>query len=239
MKRLVLVLTLLGLGYVPCTLGAELLFQPTGGSWATNTILPQGYGDRIVAPDQNGFHYGLDGGITPNIVARFNQLGMPGPIVTAPPLGTGDLPDAAYPSTSETQPFEYDLIADPGYSVKLRSFNMAIWPGINETINSVSVLDGNNNILWSQTPADIAGAPDATHPNGTHTHFAFPDLQSQTLKIEFDSTNVDADDVGITNVVFSQATASPNVPEPSTFLIWSLLGGCGIALGCWRRKRAA
>ena len=30
-----------------------------------------------------------------------------------------------------------------------------------------------------------------------------------------------------------------NVPEPSTLAIWSLLGGFGIAVGCWRRKRAA
>ena len=30
-----------------------------------------------------------------------------------------------------------------------------------------------------------------------------------------------------------------DIPEPSALLIWSLLGGVGIALGCWRRKRAA
>jgi probable HAF family extracellular repeat protein len=28
-------------------------------------------------------------------------------------------------------------------------------------------------------------------------------------------------------------------PEPSTFIVWSLLGGLGIAVGWWRRKRAA
>ena len=32
---------------------------------------------------------------------------------------------------------------------------------------------------------------------------------------------------------------TPNVPEPSTLLIWSLLGGLGIAFASWRRKRAA
>jgi hypothetical protein len=35
------------------------------------------------------------------------------------------------------------------------------------------------------------------------------------------------------------ATISSSVPEPATLLIWSLLGGCGIAIGRWRRKRAA
>ena len=29
------------------------------------------------------------------------------------------------------------------------------------------------------------------------------------------------------------------IPEPATIIIWSLLGGLGIALGVWRRKRAA
>jgi hypothetical protein len=32
---------------------------------------------------------------------------------------------------------------------------------------------------------------------------------------------------------------SPAVPEPATIIVWSLLGGCGIALGWQRRKRAA
>ena len=30
-----------------------------------------------------------------------------------------------------------------------------------------------------------------------------------------------------------------SVPEPATLIVWSLLGGIGIAFGYWRRKRAA
>jgi hypothetical protein len=31
--------------------------------------------------------------------------------------------------------------------------------------------------------------------------------------------------------------ATPTVPEPATIIVWSLLGGCGIALGwLWNRK---
>ena len=29
------------------------------------------------------------------------------------------------------------------------------------------------------------------------------------------------------------------VPEPATIMVWSLLGGCGIGLGWWRRRKAA
>jgi len=28
-------------------------------------------------------------------------------------------------------------------------------------------------------------------------------------------------------------------PEPSTLIVWSVLGGCGIAAGCWRKRKAA
>ena len=27
-------------------------------------------------------------------------------------------------------------------------------------------------------------------------------------------------------------------PEPTTLIVWSLLGGLGMAIGCWRRKAA-
>ena len=47
--------------------------------------------------------------------------------------------------------------------------------------------------------------------------------------------------VGSTDRVYSidvfGATAS--IPEPSTLIIWSLLGGLGIAFGYWRRRKAA
>ena len=34
-------------------------------------------------------------------------------------------------------------------------------------------------------------------------------------------------------------TEYPTVPEPTTLIIWSLLGGLGIGLGWWRRRRKA
>jgi hypothetical protein len=41
-----------------------------------------------------------------------------------------------------------------------------------------------------------------------------------------------------TQVVDATFDVTP-VPEPTTLIVWSLLGGVGIAVGRWRRKRAA
>jgi hypothetical protein len=38
---------------------------------------------------------------------------------------------------------------------------------------------------------------------------------------------------------FAVSGSASSTPEPSTIIIWSLLGGLGIAIGWWRRKRAA
>jgi len=34
-------------------------------------------------------------------------------------------------------------------------------------------------------------------------------------------------------------TVTAPVPEPNTIIIWSCLGGLGLALGCWRKRNAA
>jgi hypothetical protein len=36
-----------------------------------------------------------------------------------------------------------------------------------------------------------------------------------------------------------QINEQNNIPEPSTVIIWSLLGGMGIGIGWWRKKKAA
>ena len=36
--------------------------------------------------------------------------------------------------------------------------------------------------------------------------------------------------------IFDSTNTSP-IPEPSTLIIWSLLGGIGIGIGCWPRRR--
>ena len=184
---------------------STLLFNPTTGSFANFGPLPQGYGNRIAAADQDGFHYDLLGGATPNVVTRFATGGMPA-IITWD-FQFGDLQNVIY--AVEPQVFQFDLIADPGFVVTLNSFDMASWPGVEYTINSVTIEDGNGSVLYSQNNPVIHGA------NATHTHFSFNGVSSSTLQILFDATNVDSDDVGIDNINFSQTTA----PEPSTAIL--------------------
>ena len=71
--------------------GTTLIFtQSDGSGFGDYATLPQGYGNRVVQATQDGFAYGLDGGITPNIVTVYNQPGMP--LVRTWDGGAGDLP---------------------------------------------------------------------------------------------------------------------------------------------------
>ena len=199
---------------------STLLFNPASGSFANFNPLPQGYGNRIAAADQDGFHYDLLGGATPNVVTRFATGGMPG-IITWD-FQFGDLQNVIY--AVEPQVFQFDLIADPGFAVTLNSIDMASWPGVEYTINSVTIEDGNGSVLYSQGNPVIHGA------NATHTHFSFNGVTSSTLQILFDATNLDSDDVGIDNINFSQTSA----PELSTF---TLIGIGLISLAVARSAR--
>ena len=81
---------ILGLS-TPAAHASVLVFTYANGSgFGDYATLPQGYGNRVVQATQDGFAYGLDGGITPNIVTVYNQPGMP--LVRTWDGGTGDLP---------------------------------------------------------------------------------------------------------------------------------------------------
>jgi hypothetical protein len=47
------------------------------------------------------------------------------------------------------------------------------------------------------------------------------------------------DDFAVANFTVTRANDAASVPEPTTLIIWSVLGGCGIAVGMRRRKRTA
>ena len=193
----------LALTAVSCTEGSTILFRPATGHFAEFGLVPQNYGSRITSTVQDGYSYGLEGGPTPNIVAQCNTTSMPQ--IQTWDYNFGDLVDVAIPSSSETQTFELDLIADPGYIVNLLSFDMASWTNYISTINSVSVVDGTGTILFNQPNASVQSTPTS------HTHYAFTGVQSPTVKIKFDSLNTDADDVGITNINFSQSASGPTI----------------------------
>ena len=93
--------------------------------------------------------------------------------------------------------FEFDLVADPGYLVNLASFDMANWGNYSQTISSLSLQDGNGNNLYF--------ASNVLVPGTGHTHYTFTTATAPTVKILFDaSVGVDADDVSMDNITFSQ-----------------------------------
>jgi hypothetical protein len=212
-----------------------LIFQPASGAFGDDAPLPAGYGNRVTMATQDGFLYGLGGGTTPNVVTSY------GPAISTWDNDFGDLFHVVYAEGDTTaSTFEMDLTADPGFKVILNSFDMAAWPHVDYTINSVTVLNESNVALYSQSNVLIEG--DSTGPQ--HTHFDFAGVSGQTLKIQWDATNVlvggasDSDDVGITNINFSQQAAAV-VPAPSSFVVSSMLFGFFGVVALLRRVKTA
>jgi hypothetical protein len=56
-----------------------------------------------------------------------------------------------------------------------------------------------------------------------------------TDKLQFQATAGD----GYYAVSEIQAFGTATVPEPSTLVIWSVLGGIGLAVNRWRKRKAA
>ena len=195
-----------------------LTFDQSGGV-IDSILIDQTYGDRVVSsPDSNGHTYdGItpDSSTTPNVDVSYTAVD-PNLWTT----GYGDLTNVYYDETDFSDGFSLTLTADAGFEVGLFGFDAAAFFG-DEIAPEVAITDGNGNVLWSQTNAEI----DST----THTSFDFVDgIFANSLSIEIDLTGLGAssDNIGIDNVSFVQQTAA--VPEPSSLLIiW--ITGIGVA----------
>ena len=195
-----------------------LNFDQSGGV-IDSILIDQTYGDRVVSsPDSNGHTYdGItpDSSTTPNVEVSYTAVD-PNLWTT----GYGDLTNVYYDETDFSDGFSLTLTADAGFEVGLFGFDAAAFFG-DEIAPEVAITDGNGNVLWSQTNAEI----DST----THTSFDFVDgIFANSLSIEIDLTGLGAssDNIGIDNVSFVQQTAA--VPEPSSLLIiW--ITGIGVA----------
>lgn len=187
---------------------------------AGNTgFVPQDYGDRVGGLSQSvlggTFSYGnLGEGFTPNVLVSYG-------------LGArlwsdsyGDLNHIVW--NSVFAPLEITMTADPGFLVKLHDFDLGGWPNWDYTINSIQVLDGENNLLFSQNNVYVEG--DSNGPR--HSHFDLPSIQAESLLLRIDMLNLGGqyDRIGIDNIRFSQSEARANdgpsnVPEPNSALL--------------------
>ena len=202
-----ILLLITGLTFIPvCQIQATvLLFKQTPADFANNGLLPQGYGNRVVATNQGGYLYLLEAGATPNIRIVHSTGGMP-QIIT----WNGDFGDLMNVCMgAEPFLFQMKLVPDPGFLVQLHSFDMSCWPHLNYTINSVEIFGADTNQpLWAVTNVLILGSSSGS---AQHTHFDVTNIVASEILVQFDARNVDSDDVGIDNITFSQISLLPTL----------------------------
>lgn len=197
---------------VTATYATVLTFESDGTQFPDGTVLPQGYGDRVVSARQGGFSYGLQHGITPNVVVEYG-VGISGQFRTWP-LGYGDLTNVCWVhNVTGSGVGDLTLTADNGHEVQLHCFDMAGWPYTSYVIDNVQVIDvdgsnASNKVLFATNSIIILGE------GRSHTPFSFqPPLRSRVLQIHFHMANLKLsghdDNVGIDNIAFSQSPAAP------------------------------
>ncbi|MEN0019615.1 MAG: hypothetical protein AAF747_01890 [Planctomycetota bacterium] len=174
--------------------------------------LSQAYGDSVMSALQDGFSYGTDFGPTPNIVAAYGTGSTVNTAVLQWADQFGDLTNIAY-GTENAQQLLVTLTADAGWLVDLRGFDIAGWPVVDYTINSVEVL-ANGSAVFSETNVLVRGATlDAE--GRRHTSFDFAQgLQAREITIALDVSNITGtaqDNIGIDNVAFAQVVPAPGV----------------------------
>lgn len=253
---------LLGMGVLVAAMSlplaaTTLTFNITGAP--QNEAIPQGgsaltgYGTFVNASTIGNFNYLIGSeGATPNVrvtygpetqftgVCSFDATSSC--VYQYPATGAdrfGDLSAVIAQSSrgADSGKLLVTFLADPGYTVSLQGFDVAIWQVLNvpmETINSIQILDGANNVLSAANNVVVPG-------DTSHLHFAPGSIVSApVIRLAIDASNLGypgTENTGISNIQFSQATLA-QVPEAST---WTLVGIGLAALGLrrFRRQRSA
>lgn len=220
--------------------------------------VPTNYGNRVGDPSTfqpSTFHYGSGGGITPNVNVVYSPMLRLGG--TANPFDPsrvfGDLTNVIYRdrealSGGEPGIMQISFFADPGYEVRLHSFDIAAvynsitGQGEDLFAKSIKVIGSGGLVLFSLdfSPTDLnPTSPTSTFVPGTapltHRHFDFEaaPFQSQSITIRIDLNNYitiggsKVDRFGLDNVKISQT------PTPGASLLLAL-AACVAGL---RRRR--
>jgi hypothetical protein len=168
--------------------------------------MPQTYGDRVTAAPQPNFSYGTAGGFTPNILVSYGSPNLAaGPTFWS--TGFSDLANVLNDEPDGDSFYSVTFTADPGFTATLASFDMGNF-GAQITVPGITVKDQDNNTLFSQTNVVL--------PASGSGHLSFsPNVTASTLTLTIDTSglNGNSDNVGIDNIVFSQAVG---VPEPAS-----------------------
>ena len=211
---------LLSLGLITSSSATVLTFSTNPAS-ANGSDVPIDYGDRVTSTSDGLGLYGSSQGFTPNILTDFS--GNDASLWTS---DYSDLSDVYYNET-EGGDLSLNFQADPGFLVRLHSFDIGAWqPGSpdNPTIDNVTV-STNGIVLFTMSNVIVSET--------TATNLVFPvPLAAENLSIVLDTSGLgnSSDNIALDNVTFSQAAAP--VPEPSSSLL--LVGALAISLGLTR-----
>ena len=178
--------------------------------------IPQAYGDRIVALDDDFYHYDEQGeGFTPNIEVSYTTSDGQDPSHWG--TGYGDLVNIYFENNDGNGSGEVVLTADYGYEVVLYSFDMSAYTNafsIDPTIDAVRVQGCSPTPLFEQLNAVISRT--------THTTYDFTAslLQAREIRVQFESGNLGglSDDIAFDNIRFGQVAVDPiDIACPSDF----------------------
>lgn len=189
--------------------------------------IPGSYGDNVNAASDAVGSYLMGNGYTPNVTTEYRTWQISTNTVAYNNLDLwhsnyGDLSKVAFGVTSADHFAEITLVPEPGWAIRLNSFDLAGYYVSDHPGSQVRILDGaSNTVLLDYSPVTILGA------GGTHSTFT-PNLTFAgpvSIRFGYNDWNI-----GIDNINFDQVTA---VPEPETYAM--LLAGLGL-LGFMARR---
>lgn len=196
-------------------------FEGTGFNRGSG--IPAGYGNRVTDPTfvQDGYSYGSAYGLTPNIVAAWDDEDR------AWDTQYGDLVDVSYADSK----WRAKLTADEGWLVCLHGFDLGGWRETDRSVDLIEVRDEGGNLVYTASDVFVFGGTvnPETGNRTTRVEFEIP-LVGQELSILLRFGGENCSNVGIDNIGYSQK----QIPTPGAL---ALLGVGGVVAGRRRRTR--